>query len=187
MNEDYLNEHDDEMTSVGGEHEDYGSYGHVDDTQSHVPHMGGGIIQEDNSSSMMENLRHKIEEKETKVSESYNETTSIQTQQEEDAQTRQTKGSMPVELEEISFGSNVSFTGHAEDQRNSEASKFQDELSSAHVSVSNISKSDTWGGFDYYTTTKIKDAINSARSDGRISDSTYQKLMTDLKKASHYA
>lgn len=187
MNEEYLNEHEDDTTSVGGEHQNDGSFDNVDDNHTHVPHVGESFIHEDNLSSMMDTLRHKIAEKEAKVSEFNHETPSTQTQKEESTQINHTRGSVPVELEEISLGSSVSFTGHTEDQKNSEASKFQDELSSAHVYVSNISKSDLWGGFDDYTTSKIKDAINSARSDGRISDSTYQKLMTDLKKASHYA
>lgn len=88
---------------------------------------------------------------------------------------------------ELPIEKSISFEGNAEDRRNSEASKFQDELSREHIYPGSIYKSDTWGGFDDYTTTKIKDAINRARSEGRISDSTYQRLMTDLKKASHYA
>ena len=75
-----------------------------------------------------------------------------------------------------------------EDKLNSEASRFQDELKSEHVYISGgIYLSDTWGGFDQYTTNKIKKAINKARCAGNISDKTYHKLMTDLKKASHYA
>lgn len=82
----------------------------------------------------------------------------------------------------------ISFEGNAEDRLNREASRFQDELKREHVYISgSIYLSDIWGGFDQYTTNKIKDAINNARSNNRISDNTYQRLMDDLKKASHYA
>lgn len=75
----------------------------------------------------------------------------------------------------------------ADEKRDREASRYQDALKREHIYIDGIYLSDLWGGFDQYTTNKIKDAINSARSKNRISDNTYQKLMDDLKNASYYA
>jgi len=137
-------------------------------------------------STMMEHLQHKISDKsESPIMDNIGSHGTRSNAGKEDSYIGERMSS--INLEEIPVGHNVSFLGRQEDERNAQASKFQDELQREHIYPGTIYKSDTWGGFDDYTTTKIKNAIIDARSANRISDRTYQELMSNLKKASHYA
>lgn len=92
-----------------------------------------------------------------------------------------------MNFKEINAGNSISFSGRLEDERSSEASKFQVELRNAGVYPGSFYIDRTMGGFDEATTKRIKDEINSSRCKSMITDYTYQQLMSHLKKASYYA
>ncbi len=92
------------------------------------------------------------------------------------------------ETQKTKLDGNISFGGRVENERNDESSKFLDSLKSAGIYYTGfVGHSDVWGGFDGYTTGRFKEIIIVKRNSIDIDDRTYQKLMADLKKSSHYA
>ena len=86
----------------------------------------------------------------------------------------------------------VSFLGKqfsyesANDTRDIAKSELLSALSSNHIYPGSVYTDKLWGGLDYYSGNKVRDAINKARDNGSISDTTYKRLMQMLKKACHH-
>lgn len=75
----------------------------------------------------------------------------------------------------------------ATDRLDTAKSELLADLKSYGISpLGSIGTDRIWGGFDYQSTLNVRDAINKARDNDRITDRTYKDMMEKLVKASHY-
>ena len=79
----------------------------------------------------------------------------------------------------------ISFEG-VNDSRDIAKSELLSELSSNHIYPGTVYTDNLWGGLDSFSGNRVRDAINRARDNGSISDSTYKHLIDKLKQACHH-
>ena len=84
-----------------------------------------------------------------------------------------------------SMAKSISFEG-ANDTRDIAKSELLSELSSNYIYPGTVYTDNLWGGLDSFSGNRVRDAINQARDNGSISDSTYKHLMAQLKRACHH-
>ena len=84
-----------------------------------------------------------------------------------------------------SMAKSISFEG-SNDSRDIAKSELLSELSSNHIYPGTVYTDNLWGGLDSFSGNRVRDAINRARDNGSISDSTYKHLIDKLKQACHH-
>ena len=84
-----------------------------------------------------------------------------------------------------SMAKSISFEG-VNDSRDIAKSELLSELSSNHIYPGTVYTDNLWGGLDSFSGNRVRDAINRARDNGSISDSTYKHLIDKLKQACHH-